>query len=134
VIALYGPHGDLSQSKPKSVSVPCNRAVETIHLLSGVSGYGYPTFENEDVTVIVRLHYADGTHEDHPLINGIHFADLVRDVDVPGSKIAIRNGKQQVRYLSIVPRRRDVIERIELVKGPSESTPVVVAITVESAK
>ena len=32
--------------------------------------------------MIVRLTYDDGTTEDHKLINGVHFADYIRRVDV----------------------------------------------------
>ena len=73
---------------PKSVSLPCNAPAKAIHLLSGVSGWGYPYGEKGSVSMIVRLHYADGKTEDHPLKNGEHFADYIRGVDVPGSKLA----------------------------------------------
>ena len=47
---------------PKSVTLPCNAPAKAIHLLSGVSGWGYPGGERErTVSLIVRLHYADGT-------------------------------------------------------------------------
>ena len=81
----------------------------------------------------MRLHYADGTVEDHRLQNGIHFADYIRVVDVPRSKLAFTLGTQQIRYLSIEPKRKDQIDRIELVKGPDRSAPVVMAVTVEAA-
>ncbi|MHC5542094.1 hypothetical protein ACYOEI_28060, partial [Singulisphaera rosea] len=82
--------------------------------------------------MIVRLHYADGTAEDHPLKNGVHFADYIRRVDVPGSALAFMLGSQQIRYLSVVPNRAERIERIELVKGPDHTAPVVMAVTVET--
>ena len=81
--------------------------------------------------MIVRLHYADGETEDHPLENGVHFADYIRLVDVPGSKLAFRLRGQQLRYLAVHPKKPDTIDRIELIKGPDESAPIVVAVTVE---
>ena len=52
----------------------------------------------------MRLHYDDGKTEDHDLKNGVHFADYIRRVDVPGSEFAFRmRGGQQVRYLSVSP-------------------------------
>ena len=81
--------------------------------------------------MIVRLHYADGSVEDHPLENGVHFADYIRVVDVPGSKLAFNLRGQQVRYLAVHPKKKDTIERIELVKGPDETAPIVMAVTVE---
>ena len=81
--------------------------------------------------MIVRLHYADGQTEDHALKNGEQFADYIRRVDVPGSKLAFMLRGQQIRYLSILPKRPDVIKEIELVKGPDQSAPVVMAVTIE---
>ena len=73
--------------------------------------------------MIVRLHYADGSVEDHPLENGVHFADYIRVVDVPGSKLAFKLRGQQIRYFAVHPKKKDTIERIELVKGPDETAP-----------
>ena len=81
--------------------------------------------------MIVRLHYADGSVEEHPLENGVHFADYIRVVDVPGSKLAFNLRGQQVRYLAVLPRRKTTIKRIELVKGPDQTAPIVMAVTVE---
>ena len=82
--------------------------------------------------MIVRLHYADRAVEDHPLENGVHFADYIRRVDVPGSKLAFMLRGQQVRFFSIDPKRSETIERIELVKGPDPTAPIVVSMTAES--
>ena len=82
--------------------------------------------------MIVRLHYADGTTEDHPLRDGIEFADYIRRVDVPGSKFAFSLKDRQIRYLSVVPKKPDVIESIELRKGSDATAPVVMAVTVET--
>jgi hypothetical protein len=82
--------------------------------------------------MIVRLHYADGKTEDHPLLNGVQMADYIREVDVPESKLAFRLRSQQIRYLSIRPQRIDKIATIEFVKGDDDTAPVVTAVTVES--
>jgi putative membrane-bound dehydrogenase-like protein len=132
VILLYGPQGTLPPKMPKSVSLPCNSAAKAIHLLSGVSGWGYPYEEKGSVSMIVRLHYADGKKEDHELKNGEHFADYIRRVDVPGSKFAFALGGRQVRYLAIQPKRQDKIAKIELIKGRDRTAPVVMAVTVET--
>ena len=81
--------------------------------------------------MIVRLHYADRATEDHALKNGEHFADYISRVDVPGSKFAFNLNGRQVRYLAIEPRRKDKIERIEFIKGPDDTAPIVMAVTVE---
>ena len=118
VVLLYGPQGKFPPQMPKSVDIPCNTSARAIHFLSGVSGWGFPYGRKGSVSLIVRLHYADGTVENHPLENGVHFADYIQVVDVPGSKLAFNLHGQQIRYLSVEPKKKDPIERIELVKGP----------------
>jgi putative membrane-bound dehydrogenase-like protein len=131
VILLHGPIGEFPPRMPRSVELPCHAPARAIHLLSGVSGWGYPGGQKGSVSMIVRLHYADGSVEDHPLENGVHFADYIRVVDVPGSKLAFNLRGQQIRYLAVHPKKKDSIDRIELVKGPDETAPIVVAVTVE---
>jgi putative membrane-bound dehydrogenase-like protein len=132
VILLYGPQGAVSREMPRSASVPCNAAAKAIHLLGGVSGWGYPLGQKGSVSLIVRLHYADGQKEDHALRNGVHLADYIRVVDVPESKLAFTLRGQQLRYLAITPKRDVKIERIEFLKGSDETAPLVMAITVEA--
>jgi hypothetical protein len=81
--------------------------------------------------MIVRLHLEDGSKEDHPLMNAVHFADYIRRVDVPGSEFAMSVGGQQLRYLQVKPKTGKVVKSIELVKGDDPTAPIVVAITVE---
>lgn len=131
-VMLYGPNGIKAPKMPKSVTMPCNAPAKAVHLLSGVSGWGFPAEAKGTVSMIVRLKYADGKTEDHPLLNGEHFADYIRRVDVPGSKFAFPLRGQQIRYLAVYPQRQDKIESIELVKGPDRTAPVVMAVTVES--
>ncbi len=80
--------------------------------------------------MIVRLHYADGTHEDHELNNAVHIADYIRKVDVPGSDFASMLGGQQVRHVAVTPKKTDKIATIELVKGPDRSAPIVMGGTI----
>jgi putative membrane-bound dehydrogenase-like protein len=132
VVLLYGPTGDVTRTMPRSVSIPCKLPAKAIHLLGGVAGWASPGGQDGSVSMIVRLHYADGTTEDHPLRNGKEIADYIRVVDVPGSKLAFTaRGRQQVRYLAITPARRDRIETIELVKGPDRTAPLVMGLTIE---
>jgi putative membrane-bound dehydrogenase-like protein len=131
-IELQGPQSELTRRLPRSVSLVCNSGARAIHLLGGVGGWAFPYGDKDAVSMIVRLHYADGKTEDHPLRNGIEIADYIRPVDVPGSKLAFRLRGQQIRYLAVRPQRPDPIERIELVKGPDEVVPVVMAVTVET--
>lgn len=77
---------------------------------------------------------ADGTTEDHSLINGVHFADYIRRVDVPGSEFAMLAGDQQLRHIVIEPKTKDVIQEIELLKGNDPTSPIIVAVTIEATE
>jgi uncharacterized protein len=131
VILLQGPEGTIPPKMPRSVSVPCNASARAIHLLSGVSGWGFPLGEKGSVTMIVRLHYADDKTEDHSLRNGEHFADYIRRVDVPDSAFAFSLRGQQLRYLAVHPKRTEMIASIEFVKGGDRTAPIVMAVTIE---
>ena len=131
IILLNGPFGPLPPKMPKSVSLPCNTAAKTIHLLGGVGGWNFPANRQKTVSVTVRLHYADGQSEDHNLINGVHIADYIRRVDVPESAFAFALGGQQVRHVTVSPKRTDKINTIELVKGDDKSAPIIMALTIE---
>lgn len=133
VVLLNGPNGSTAPKMPGSVELPCNAPVRVIHLLSGVSGWGYSggSGHRPTVSMIVRITYADGSTEDHPLRDGVEFADYIRRVDVPGSTFAFSLRGQQIRYLGVLPKRTETVRKIELVKGPDRSAPIVMAVTVE---
>ncbi len=117
---------------PKQVPIVCNASASAIHILGAVSGWGFPFGSEGSHTATVRLKYADGQVEDHKLLNGVHFADYIRRVDVPESEFAFDVRGQQVRYLKLTPKRQEPLETIELIKGDDSSSPIFVAITVES--
>jgi putative heme-binding domain-containing protein len=131
IILLYGPRGPLPPQMPKSVTLPVNSAAKAIHLLSGVGGWSYPFDQEKSTSMIVRLHYKGGHSEDIKLLNGVHFADYIRRVDVEGSEFAFMLGNQQIRKLSVTPSKPDLIETLELVKGADDTAPIVMAVTVE---
>lgn len=131
-VLLYSTNGITPRRMPKSVALPCRSPARALHFLSGVAGWGSPIGEKGSVSMIVRLHYADGSKEDHPLRNGVHFADYIRVENVPESKLAFRLRGQQLRYLTVEPRKTDSIDTVELVKGPDQTAPIVMAITVET--
>jgi len=133
-ILMYGPNGKKAPLMPKSITMPCNTSAKAIHFLSGIGGWNAPYSTKKEVCLTVRLTYADGKTEDHELKNGVHFADYIGRANVPESKFAFAmTGGQQVRYLAVNPKRTDaVIKTIELIKGPHESAPVVMAVTIET--
>ncbi len=133
VILLNGPNGAFPPRMPKSIEIPCNTSARAIHFLSGIGGWAYNGGEvHPTVSLIVRIHYSGGQTEDHPLSNGVHFADYIRVVDVPESKLAFKLRNQQVRYFSIPTKLDQRIEHITLIKGPDATAPVIMAITLES--
>ena len=132
IILLYGPNAPLPASMPKTVTLPCNSEAKAIHILGGVGGWNFPYDVAKTVSMIVRLHYKGGETEDIELLNGVHVADYIRKVDVPGSEFAYMLGGQQVRRVTLNPKKPDaVIETIELLKGSDRSAPIVMAVTIE---
>ena len=130
-VMLHGPNGVVAPQMPKQVSLPLGSPAAALHLLGGVSGWGFPATREESTSLVVRLVYADGTTEDHELKNGRHYADYIRRVDVPESEFAFDLAGRQMRYLAIRPAKDAVIERIDLVKGNDPTAPVVMAVTAE---
>jgi len=130
-VVLYSPRGKVCRELPRQAKVACNGRVKALHLLGGVSGWGWPALREPSVSLIVRLNYADGQQEEHPLVNGQHLADYNGTPDVPKSRLAFDLGGRQVRYLAIHPARDVAIDSIEFVKGPDESAPVIMAVTAE---
>lgn len=135
-VMLRGRNGRIPPRMPDAVTLSCNMPVKKLHFLSGVSGWGAQGANpNGRTAMIVRLHYAGGSTEDIPLVDGREFADYIGPFDVPGSELAFRLRGQQIRYFAITPSRPDVIESIDLLKGNATgSAPVVMAITAESAE
>jgi putative heme-binding domain-containing protein len=132
VIMLHGTNGTIPPKMPKQVKLACNGPANAIHLLSGISGWGFPATPKGSVSMIVRLHYDDGKTEDHLLKNGEVFADYIRKIDVPDSTFAFSLRGQQIRYLAVRPKRpTEIIKDIEFVKGPDTTSPIVMAVTVE---
>ncbi len=131
IILLNGPFGPLPPQMPKSVAINIGGSVKAIHMLSGVGGWSHPYSREKTISMIVRLRYSDGKVEDHELRNAIHFADYIRRVDVPGSEFAFALGNQQIRYLSVAPKRETSIDAVEFVKGSDDTAPIIMAVTVE---
>ena len=131
-IMLYGPEGNMPPKMPKQVELTCHTSAVAIHLLSGIGGWSFPSSKQGTVSMIVRFHYENGKTEDHKLINGVHFADYIRRVDVPKSEFAFDLRGRQIRYLAVRPESRDPLTKIELIKGDDNTAPVVMGITIQT--
>ena len=134
VVLLYGPQGKFPPLMPRSVELACNTSARAIHFLSGVSGWGYPYGRKGSVSLdraAALRRRQDRRSHDWKMASSSPI--IFRSLTCPGSKLAFKLGNQQIRYFSVEPRRKEPIERIELVKGPDRSAPVVMAVTVEVA-
>lgn len=132
VILLYGDQGILPPHMPKSVKIPCQHPIAALHMLSGVGAWASPVLDDPVEVMKVRLHYADGQTEDHSLVNGQHFVDYIRRIDVPGSDFAFDMQGRQMRYIQIVPKSVKQVTEIEFIKGPLKGvSPIILAVTVE---
>lgn len=132
MILLHGPLGAVSKKMPKRTSVKVGMPARAIHLLSGVSGWGYPYGREQTTSMSVEVHYEDGSKEVAELKNGVHFADYIRRSDVPESEFAFMVGSHQMRYLAVYPSKSIPVMRIEFVKGDDQTAPMVLAATVEA--
>lgn len=131
IVFKGGPEGAASLNGPTKVELPLNAKIRNLHFLSGVNGWGFPYNQEKSVTLIVRFHYQDGSTEDHELRNGEHFSDYITRNDVPMSEYAFKLRNQQIRYFAVSPEKSEPIEKVELIKGPDPTAPVVMAITME---
>ncbi len=131
IILLHGPRGTLPPTMPRSITIDCHTPLTAVHLLGGISGWGFPAHPEKSISLIVRFRYSDGSTEDHPLRNGYHLADYIRRVDVPGSEYAFDLGGRQLRYLAVHPRKADPIESITFIKGHDPTAPIIMAVTLE---
>jgi len=128
-ICLYSGLGAISSKMPRSVRLACDSPAKTIHFL-GATGWGFPLTKKGTTSMLVTLEYADGGKEEHHLINGVHLTDWAKGPDVPESK---NIGVLQVRYFSIAPKRQDdIIKAIEFQKGTDQTSPFVIAVTIET--
>jgi len=129
-VCLYSGRGAISAKMPRSVRLACNAPAKEIHFL-GATGWGVPWTKKGTVSMVVKLEYAGGGQEDHELINGVHFADWAKGPDVPQSKGI---GVLQVRHYSVVPKRpTEALKAIEFHKGTDQTSPFVMAVTIETS-
>ena len=134
VILLYGPQGKLPPKMPKSVSAAVQRAGQGDPLPLRRQRLGLSaTARRARSTLIVRLHYADGKTEDH----AAQERRALRRLHPPRRRAGLEVRLRPARPADCATWRccrsaPDVIERIELVKGPDATAPVVMAVTVET--
>jgi putative membrane-bound dehydrogenase-like protein len=134
VVILRSDESEMAKKYPQQVKIPMNGSIKAVHLLSGISGWGFPFTPAPTVSMVLQFKYADGSTEDHELKNGEYFSDYISRNDVPKSKFAFALRNAQIRYFSVEPKRKDPIAEISFIKGGNDRTtaPVVMGMTIEN--
>ena len=83
------------------------------------------------VSMIVRIHYEDGSTEDHELKNGVAVRRRQRREGRPGLEARLQARRAAGPLPDRRARKKQTIASIELVKGSDRSAPIVLAATVE---
>lgn len=120
-----------SYTFPQKVEVKMGYAASKLHFLGGVAGWGHPY--NPNVPALkVTVNYADGQSEEIVMKNSEEFADFIRVVEVPGSKLTQDIVKEnQLRWYSKPLKRTAVIEKLIIESFANGIAPTTVAITAE---
>ncbi|MBL9177649.1 MAG: ThuA domain-containing protein, partial [Verrucomicrobiaceae bacterium] len=133
IVFKGGPPKAYSQTFPAKVEVAVNVAAKRIQMLSGISGWGWPAHRAEEPALKATVVYENGEKDEFTFINGVHFSDYIRPVEVPGSKEVegITDG-QQMRLLTLELTKKAVAKTLILESPEGNGTaPVIVAITAD---
>jgi putative membrane-bound dehydrogenase-like protein len=121
--------------KPQRVEIPVGCALECVHVLGGIGGWAFPYIKTVKPVVKWTWKFADGTSEEAVLQNGVEFADWIGPREVPGSKfvegLLAEDSWGQVRYHSLTPKAKKVVDSIVLESYDNEIAPTFVALTAE---
>lgn len=128
-----GAENGLAKSLPLSVKMSCAGPIKTVHLISGPSGWGYPNTSEKSVSMVLRLHFQDGSEpEEHKLRNAVHFANPEIQAVEGGFKALPLQLSFCPRHIPIsVKRPFAAVKEIEFAKGEDNTAPVIMAVTVE---
>ena len=134
IVLKGGPGKDNhSQTFPAKAEVAINVAAKRLQLLSGVSGWGFPAVRDEAPALKATVVYESGEKEEFTFLNGIHFSDYIRPVEVPGSKgiEGLADG-QEPRLLTLELTKKAIAKTL-ILESPSDNKtpPVIIAITAD---
>ncbi len=133
IVLKGGPPNSYSTTFPARVEIPVNVAAKRLQMLSGISGWGWPAHREQSPALKATVVYADGGREEFTFVNGVHFSDYIRRVDVPGSLYVdgLTDG-QQMRLLTLDLSKNAIVKTLILESPEGNATaPVVVAITAD---
>lgn len=121
---------------PRKVEFKVGTMCDKIHVLGGIGAWATldPSAEKQPGCK-VTYRYAGGATEEKVLHDGVEFSDWIRRVDVPGSKFAgglLKAGARgQLRWFTLTPGRREVIESISLESYDTYMAPTFLAMTAQ---
>ena len=134
IVLKGGPGKDNhSQTFPAKAEVAINVAAKRLQLLSGVSGWGWPAVQDEAPALKATVVYEGGEKEEFTVLNGIHFSDYIRPVEVPGSKgiEGLADG-QEPRLLTLELTKKGIAKTLILESPAGNKTPpVIIAVTAD---
>jgi len=135
IIVLNGGHG-LAKTMPKKVEAKLGGfKANRLHILGGVTGWGYNGGGDTSDVLQIIVHFTDGIREGIVCRNGTEFADYIHRIDVPGSKwVDVLNDNHQMRYFVKPLAHTGPIEKITLESFGASAAPTIVAITAELAE
>ncbi len=135
IVLKGGPVDAYSRTFSQRVEVPVgNFKANRLHFLGGVAGWGYPYGREGETVMKVTVEFAGGAKETFDLKNGVEFADYIREVAVPGSKLTegLVEG-HQLRWFTKTLEHTAPIQKIILESPGGEVAPTTLAITAELA-
>jgi putative membrane-bound dehydrogenase-like protein len=134
IVLKGGPPKSQSAGFPSRVEVPVNVAAQRLQLLSGISGWGWPAVREEIPVLKATVVYENGEKEAFSFLNGVHFSDFIRNVEVPGSLyVPGITVDQQMRLLSLDLGKKGAVIKTLILESPegNPTAPVIVAITAD---
>jgi putative heme-binding domain-containing protein len=129
-----GPDDSHSKTLPQKVEAKVGHEVKQLHILGNVAGWGFPYGGGSDVPALkITAQYAGGAKEELTFKNGVEFADYIREVNVPGSKLApgIADGGKQMRLVSKPLAGKGVVEKLIFESFNNGLAPTTLAVTAD---
>ena len=136
VIQLKGGGKDnFCYTLPQKVEINVGLTATKLHFLGGIAGWGATKGGDPKPIMKAIMQFADGQSETVVLNDGVEFADFIREIEVPGSKLAPNlMNDHQVRWFTVPVKHAGVMQKLTLESYGGGPAPTTVAITAEVAE
>ncbi|MEW6304196.1 MAG: PVC-type heme-binding CxxCH protein [Verrucomicrobiota bacterium] len=132
VMVLKGGAGYAKNQAPQKVEAKVGFAASKLHFLGAVGGWAHPLGGGPVPVLKVTAHYAGGQTEEIVMHNGNEFADYIRVIDVPGSRLTQGLvSENQLRWCTKPLKGTGVIEKLTFESYNNGVAPTMVAVTAE---